>query len=113
MNSGRAMLIATLIGIACGLVCTYPAELGPTPSIIIWAIGGALVGFIAGRSSVIASGVVYGIVLTFVFLFSRFGGSHDKIPKYLLFVAAMSIAGAAGGIIAVFAGSRLRKAIGS
>ncbi len=109
MKPSLTVLIAAIAGILCGLVCTYPAQLGPIPSIIIWTAGGILVGLLVRGSRIILPGIVYGVVLSFVFLLSRFGGSLSKLPKYLLFVSAMSIAGAIGGVVSAFIGSKLRR----
>jgi hypothetical protein len=108
MKSGH-IYISALAGIVCGLICTYPMELSAAPSLLIWAIGGILVGLFIGRGSVVLQGIQYGVWLSFVFLFSRFGGTRNKIPKYLLFVCVMSIVGAIGGIVAVFIGSKLKN----
>lgn len=106
MKAGR-IWVSALAGIGCGLICTYPAELSMAPSLIIWAAGGILLGLFAARGPIVLQGIQYGVWLLFVFLFSRFGGTWNKVPKYLLFVCIMSIVGAAGGILTVFLGTKL------
>ena len=62
-----------------------------------------------GTKAVIWLGILYGVFLSVFFLFSRFGGTSDKIFGYSLFVAALSIVGAVGGMITVFIGSQLQR----
>lgn len=81
-------------------------------SILLWTVGGLIVGWLTqDQRTTIQSGVVYGMVLTSVFLFSRFGGTPDHILQYALFVAVMSIGGAIGGLVTAFIGAWLRKRI--
>ncbi len=99
-----------VVGILVGLISTYPIELGIVPSIVLWGMAGIVLGlFIEGKKDIIRSGILYGVFLSIFFLFSRFGGSADKILPYTLFVAGMSAVGAVGGLITVFIGSRLRQ----
>jgi len=53
-----------------------------------------------------AVGMMTGLAST-TFLYSRFGGALHDLPAYSLFVLAMAVGGALGGVASVFAGSRL------
>jgi hypothetical protein len=104
----RVVLVAAAVGLVTGLASTYPWELGPVPAIALWAVVGVLLGTLLGRTGrALTTGVVYGVLLTVAFLYSRFGGAPRDLPVYTLFVLAMCIGGAAGGFVTVFLGSRL------
>ncbi len=106
----RASLGAAATGTVVGLLSTFPIALGPVPSLLVWTLAGIALGyFTQDGKQILWSGVLYGIFLSIFFLFSRFGGSADKILAYSLFVAALSVVGALAGIVVVFVGSKIPK----
>jgi hypothetical protein len=110
MQSKAILFISALVGLVVGLVSTYPFLLGPIPSLILWGVAGIVLGlFTEGKKTIIWSGVLYGVFLSVFFLFSRFGGTADRIASYALFVAGMSVVGVLGGIVVVLIGSKLRR----
>ncbi len=110
MAMKNTLIISALVGAACGILSTYPFALGPGLSMSFWTIAGLGIGlFVKGLRTVIWSGIAFGVCLSVVFLFSRFGGTPDKIPSYSVFMAALSVIGAFGGVVTVSVGSRLRK----
>jgi hypothetical protein len=110
MRSKHNFYTSALVGVVIGLVSTYPIALGFIPSFILWAIAGILLGLCAhGMKTIIWSGILYGVFLSVSFLFSRFGGTADKIFAYALFVVGMSLVGAVGGSITIYVGSKLRR----
>lgn len=112
MKLKNIFLISALTGIAIGLLSTYPITLGPLPSFILWGTAGVALGFFMDeRRTIIYSGILYGVFLSIVFLFSRFGGSTDKITSYALFAAVLSIIGAISGIVTIFVGLRLKQKV--
>ena len=104
----RGLLVPAAVGVLTGLVSTWPWELGAVVAILLWAVVGLVLGARIGRGgAVLAGGAAYGIALTVAFLYSRFGGALHDLPAYSVFVVAMAVGGALGGIVSVFAGSRL------
>src|SRR6185369_11718198 len=100
--------IPVILGVVCGILSTYPIELKFLPCIIFWGLAGAILGlFTEGKREIIRAGILFGIFLAVAFLFSRFGGTFDKVPSYSLFVALASVGSTIGGIGAVFIGSKL------
>jgi hypothetical protein len=110
MKSGYLFIAASIAGILVGLGSTFPTQLTATPSLIFWAVGALVIGLFADtRREVIWCGVLYGIFLSFCFLFSRFGGTTAQIPRYLLLVSGASIVSALCATIGVFAGQKIRQ----
>ena len=104
----RALLVPAAVGAVTGLASTWPWELGAAVAVPLWAVVGLLLGIRTGRGGrVLAAGAAYGIALTLAFLYSRFGGAAGDLPVYSVFVLAMAVGGALGGVVSVFAGSRL------
>ena len=98
------------VGVLTGLASTYPWALGPQPSLVLWALVGTLSGLWIGRTGpILTCGIASGVALTVAFLYSRFGGAASSLPGYTIFVLAMSIVGAIGGIVTLFVGSRIRR----
>jgi hypothetical protein len=106
-------IIAVIAGIATGLMSTFPVELGMIASFSFWCVAAIVLGlFTNDRRTIVISGILFGVFLSVAFLYSRFGGTADKLLAYSVFVAIMSIAGAAGGVVGVFVGSKLRTMFG-
>ena len=104
----RALLVPAAVGALTGLASTWPWELGAAVAVPLWAVVGVLLGIRTGRRGpVLAAGAAYGVALTLVFLYSRFGGATGDLPAYSVFVLVMAVGGAFGGVVSVFAGSRL------
>ena len=102
-------IIAVIAGIATGLLSTFPVELGMIASLSSWGVAAIVLGlFVNGRRTTVISGILFGVFLSIAFLYSRFGGTADKLLAYSVFVAIMSIAGALGGVVGLFVGSKLR-----
>ena len=102
--------IAAIVGIACGLASQSPVLAGQWTNLIVWAIAGIILGlFVAGRRMVVWAGIIYGVCLSFTFLLSGFQGSPDKLPGFLVLTLGLSVIGAIGGIVTVFAGSAVRR----
>ena len=109
MKSRPIFFISALFGIACGLISTHPFALGPILSFGLWGFAGIVIGFLVhGNKEAVWSGSFYGLFLSVSFLFSRFGGTADKILGYSIFVAWLSIFGIFCGGVTVFVGSKLK-----
>jgi hypothetical protein len=103
------LIIAAIVGIACGLASQSSLLTGQWANLIVWAIAGIILGlFVAVRRMVVWVGIVYGVCLSFSFLLLGFHGSPDKLPGFLALTLGLSVIGAIGGIVTVFVGSRLR-----
>lgn len=99
-----------LAGVVCGMLSTFPIELRFLPSMILWGTAGIVVGFFTKeKKEILWFGVLYGFFLSIVFLYSRFGGTLDKVAAYSLLVLGLSVGGCAGGLLMVFIGSRFKK----
>lgn len=103
------LLLPAIFGIIAGVVSTYPWELKFLPCIIVWGIIGAIVGFLFTQDGVLKPGITYGFFLTFAFLLSRFGGTFNKLPSYLVFVLLACIGGIPGGLLVVWIGSKIKQ----
>jgi len=81
-------------------------------NLAMWGLAGLGLGFFtSGRSSILWTGIVYGVSLSFSFLLSGFGGRPEVFLSFILLTLLLSVVGALGGILTVFIGSRLRTLI--
>lgn len=107
------LIIGALAGILCGLIATFPYELGPIPTIALALAAGLVLGVVyREQKAALWPGVLFGFCLTVTFLFSRFGGGKDQLLGYALLVGGLSILGATGGGALVLVGAKLRKLTG-
>ena len=112
MKSNLILIISALVGIACGLASQTSLLAGQWLTLIVWGIAGVVLGlFTPGGRVMVWAGIVYGFCLTVTFLISGFRGSADKLPGFLLLTLALSVVGAASGLVSVSVGSRLRSII--
>ena len=110
MKAYRMPLIGAVVGVACGLFSNTPILAGRWASLILWAVAGVVLGlFVAGRRLILWTGIVYGVVLSLTFLLSGFRGSPGKLPAFFLLTLLLSVVGALGGLVTVWAGSLLRR----
>ena len=112
MKIKTLLIVAGIWGVLIGLGTTYPYSLRFLPAIILWGVGGLIVGFLTrNNSEALRAGTAYGVLLAVAFLLSRFGGSPDKLPSYFVLIAVLSVGAAIGGIIATYVGSKIKKLI--
>jgi hypothetical protein len=109
MKSNWIFVAAVLVGAACGLASLSPWLAGQWANLIVWAVAGVALGLLAaGRRMIVGAGIVYGVCLSLTFLLGGFRGSPDKLPGLVVLTLALSVIGAIGGIVTVWAGSWLR-----
>lgn len=105
-------LVSAMVGIVLGLISHISFLSGPLINLAMWGLAGLGLGFFAsGRSSILWTGIVYGVSLSFSFLLSGFGGRPEAFPGFILLTLLLSVVGALGGLLTVFIGSKLRTLI--
>jgi hypothetical protein len=109
MNSRSVPYIPVLAGVVCGILSTIPFELRFLPSMLLWGGVGVLIGLsVRGKQNVIRWGLLYGIFLLVGFFVARFAVDTRALHSPL-FVALAIILTPIGALVAVSAGSRLRR----
>lgn len=112
MKPKRLLFVSALVGIILGLISHISFLSGPVINLAMWGLAGFGLGFFAAdRSSILWTGIVYGVSLSFSFLLSGFGGRPEVFPSFILLTLLLSVVGALGGLLTVFIGSRLRTLI--
>src|SRR6185369_5503395 len=107
MRRASFSVLSAVVGVCTGLLSTYPVMLSVVASLVFWAMVGLGLGFFADeRKTVMYSGGAYGVALAISFLLSRFGGTAQQLPSYLLLVFGLSLVGMAAGIVTAWLGSR-------
>lgn len=91
-----------LIAVLAGAVLGYTG--GPAQVLIVWAIIGLVLGyFSATRRTVIASGLLFGFIVSFMFMVAGYAGEAPVYTHFLPF-AALGVFGAVCGIILSISG---------
>lgn len=109
MRLKSPIFIGLLIGAVTGLLSTYPIQLGGWVSLTFWAFVGVGIGVFWKQPAGLAKiGSAYGLGLSIAFLYSRFGGTPDKLLGYTVLVAAFSLVGMLAGIATTWMGEKLR-----
>ena len=110
LKSNAIILVAAIVGLACGLASQTSLLAGQWANLIVWGLAGVALGwFTASRRLILWAGIVYGVFLSVTFLLAGFQGSPDRLPAFLGLVLILSVLGAGAGLAAVFVGSRLRR----
>ena len=109
MKLTALLIIAAIVGIICGIASDTLFVTAQWANLILWALAGIGLGlFATGRRAVLWTGIVYGVFLSASFLLVGFQGAPDQLPAFLALTLGLSLVGALGGLVTVFAGSRLR-----
>ena len=112
LKSNAIVLVAAVVGIACGLVSLTRLLAGQWINLIVWGLAGVVLGwYTSGRRLILWAGIVFGVCLTLSFLLAGFQGSPDKLPGFLLLTLGLSVVGAVAGVATVFVGARLRRLV--
>jgi len=112
MKSKTLVLVSAVVGMVLGLISHISFLSGPLINLALWGLAGLGLGFFAtSRSSILWTGIVYGVSLSFSFLLSGFGGRPEVFPSFILLTLLLSVIGALGGLLTVFVGSKLRTSI--
>jgi len=102
--------IPLVVGVLAGTLSTYPVELRFLPSIILWGLAGIITGLLLNKNDkILWPGILYGVSLSVVFLFGRFGGTRGQILSYSILVLGFSVLSAFSGLLAVFVGTKIRN----
>ena len=110
LKSNAIVLVAAIVGLACGLVSQTSLLAGQWINLIVWGLAGVALGwFTASRRLILWAGVAFGLCLSVTFLLAGFKGSPDRLPVFLVLMLVLSVLGAGAGLAAVFVGSRLRR----
>lgn len=99
---------AMAAGAVCGVLSTYPSELRFLPSILLWGGVGVLIGLFARARDAVWTGALYGLFLLVGFFATRLAVSSHSIHRPLFDVLAVVFT-PLGAIVAVYAGSKLRR----
>jgi hypothetical protein len=106
MNSQPKHLLP-LIAILAGAVLGFIG--GPVQILIIWALVGLLLGFLsATRRTAIASGAIFGFIVSFMFMVAGYTGEAPVYTHFLPFVA-LGIFGGICGLILATVGQLLKR----
>lgn len=111
MKQFKLIFFSGFTALIVGLLTGY-FHFGPVESFLSWGIVAFVVGyFLQNKKEVWVSGVVFGLVLSFAFMLSAFGGTSDKLPGYLILTLGISIAGIIGSIVTIFFGNFLKRKV--
>jgi hypothetical protein len=106
MNNQPKRLIP-LISILAGAVLGFLG--GPVQVLIIWALAGLLLGFISGtRRIAISSGIIFGFIVSFMFMLTGYSGEAPFYTHFLPF-GALGVFGGICGLILAMVGYLLKR----
>jgi hypothetical protein len=105
MTARTFYLIAALVGVLCGVASTQFLFVGSWLNLPAWGATGFIIGACArSKKESARAGGVYGIALTWSFLYSGFRGVASQLPGFALLSLILGVVGVFCGMLASFVG---------
>lgn len=98
---------ASFIGLILGFVGARYLFVGSWLVLIPWTVAGLAIGFWCTKNESIVNGVVYGFVLSFVFLLAQYSGKASLISR-VPFFAVLGVFGGVCGLVLGLLGSSVK-----
>ena len=89
---------ALFAGLILGFVGARYLFVGSWLNLIPWTIAGLGIGYWGTKNESIVNGVVYGFVLSFIFLLAEYSGKASLISR-VPFFAVLGVFGGVGGLV--------------
>ncbi len=105
----KKTLVAAGAGLILGIIGARYVFVGSWLNLVPWGIAGFAIGCWGAKNESIANGVIFGFVLTLVFLIAGYSGSYtllSRVPFFVILSAFGSICGMALGFVGFAAKSK-------
>ena len=102
-------VVGVLLGVVLGFIASKILFVGSWLTLIPWGIGGLVVGFFTkNKKEAVLSGIIYGFVLSVVFLIAGYNGTRSLL-SVLPFFILLGLFGGVCGLVLALAGYFLRR----
>jgi len=96
-----------VVGLVLGIAGARYVLVGSWMNLIPWSLAGIALGYWSSKNESIANGVVYGFVLSFVFMLAGYRGTSSLISR-VPFFAVLGVFGGICGLILGIGGFTLK-----
>ena len=108
-NRKNLFLYSGFVALFLGTICSY-FTLGSMFSVLIWVLGGMLIGYLAeNNKEIIINSLVYGATLSLSYLILSYDGGRDKILSYIILCIVFAIPGVIGAWVSIQLGNFIKK----
>lgn len=104
------LIVSIIVGAVLGVLGAKYLFVGSWLSLVLWGIVGLALGFWSGKRKALLNGVVFGFVVSFVFIASGYSGTAPFVSR-IPFFALLGLVGAVCGLVLGWLGSLIRNRV--